>query len=119
VSGPPRAVPRGASCSWSSATTETDAREEIMTTAEPGSWIELGKRSADGHEVLLLWNRSKNRVKVAVSDGWICHHLDFELVQPDMLSAFYEPFAHAAECLAPGANGEAIASGPIPRGERR
>lgn len=90
-----------------------------MTTSEPASWVELGKRAADGLEVLLLWNRSSNRVKVAVSDRRLCHHIDFEVARADALSAFYHPFAHAAARLAPGAPDAAIAAGPIPKGERR
>ena len=41
-----------------------------MTTA--ASWVELGKRAADGLEVRLLWNRSSNRVKVVVNDVRLC-----------------------------------------------
>ena len=46
------------------------------------SWVELAKRAASGWEVVLLWNRSSNRVKVAVSDDRVCHHLDFESLRP-------------------------------------
>jgi hypothetical protein len=74
-----------------------------MSTAAPADWVELARRASDGLEVLLLWDRSSNRVKVAVSDERLCHHLDFEVARPDALSAFYHPFAHAAERLAPGA----------------
>jgi hypothetical protein len=90
-----------------------------MTTAEPASWVELGKRAADGLEVLLLWNRSSNRVKVAVNDARLCHHLDFEVAPADALRAFHHPFAQAAARLAPGASGAAIAAGPIPTGDQR
>jgi hypothetical protein len=74
-----------------------------MNTAAPTDWVELAKRASDGLEVLLLWDRSSNRVKVALIDARLCHHLDFEVARPDALSAFYHPFAHAAERLAPGA----------------
>ena len=90
-----------------------------MTTAEPASWVELGKRAADGLELLLLWNRSSNRVKVAVNDARLCHHLDFEVASADALRAFYHPFAQAAARLAPGAPRPAIASGSISKGEQR
>jgi hypothetical protein len=63
-------------------------------------WVELAKRAANGLEVALLWNRSSNRVKVAVSDERICHHLDFEVGRADALSAFYHPFADATSRLA-------------------
>jgi hypothetical protein len=82
-------------------------------------WVELAKRTADGLEVTLLWNRSSNRVKVAVSDERLCHHLDFEVARADALSAFYHPFANAAARLVPGTPGDGIASGSIPTGSRR
>ncbi|MGH2797457.1 MAG: hypothetical protein ACRDM0_07230 [Thermoleophilaceae bacterium] len=90
-----------------------------MSTAGPADWVELAKRAADGLEVVLLWDRSSNRVKVAVRDERLCHHLDFEVARADALSAFYHPFAQAAARLAPGAPGAAIASRPIPKGDRR
>jgi hypothetical protein len=62
-------------------------------------WVELGKRAAGGLEVVLLWNRSSNRVKVVVSDDRVCHHLDFEVAPADALSAFYHPFAYATSRL--------------------
>jgi hypothetical protein len=75
-------------------------KEEIMSTAGPAHWVELAKRASDGLEVVLLWDRSSNRVKVAVSDELLCHYLDLEVARPDALSAFYHPFAHAAARLA-------------------
>ena len=90
-----------------------------MSTAGRADWVELAKRASNGLEVVLLWDRSSNRVKVAVSDQWLCHHLDFEVARADALSIFHHPFAHAAARLAPGAPGAAIASQPIPKGERR
>jgi hypothetical protein len=47
-------------------------------------------RIRDGLEVVLLWDRSSNRVKVAVSDERLCHHLDFEVARADALIAFYQ-----------------------------
>jgi hypothetical protein len=66
-----------------------------MSTEGP-NWIELAKRASDGLQVLLLWDRSSNRVKVVVNDDRLCHHLDFEVDRADALHAFYHPFAHAA-----------------------
>jgi hypothetical protein len=71
-----------------------------MSTAEPADWVELAKRASTGLEVVLLWDRSSNRVKVVVSDERLCHHLDFDVARTDALSAFYHPFAHAATRLA-------------------
>jgi len=39
-----------------------------MNTSRPTDWVELAKRAADGLEVVLLWDRSRNRLKIAVSD---------------------------------------------------
>jgi hypothetical protein len=71
-----------------------------MSTERPAQWLELAKRASDGLEVVLLWDRSSNRVKVAVSDQRLCHYLDLEVARPDALSAFHHPFAHAAARLA-------------------
>ena len=96
----------------------------MLNTALDGSsvragWVELAKRAANGLEVALLWNHSSNRVKVAVSDDRVCHHLDFEIAREDALSAFYHPFAYATSHLADGARGAAFVSGPIPEREHR
>jgi hypothetical protein len=85
----------------------TRREEERMDTALIHSgtghprWVELAKRSTDGLEVVLLWNSSSNRLKVAVSDERVCHHLDLEVAGAGALSAFYHPFAYAASRLAP------------------
>jgi hypothetical protein len=99
-------------------------RREVKDTALDRStmsagWVELAKRAASGLEVVLLWNRSSNRVKVAVSDERVCHHLDFEVARADALSAFYHPFAYATSRLADGAPGAASPSGPTPKREQR
>jgi hypothetical protein len=70
--------------------------EETMSVTGSANWIELAKRASNGLEVVLLWDRTSNRVKVAVSDERVCHHLDFEVARADALSAFYHPFAYAA-----------------------
>jgi hypothetical protein len=77
-----------------------EVREETMSTTETAHWIELAKRASDGLEVVLLWDRSSNRVKVAVSDERLCHFLDLDVARSDALSAFHHPFAHAAARLA-------------------
>jgi hypothetical protein len=82
-------------------------------------WVELARRDADGLEVVLLWNRSSNRVKVAVSDERVCHHLDLEVARRDALGAFYHPFAYAASRLAPEVPSAGMASRAIPREDRR
>jgi hypothetical protein len=72
----------------------------MKTGTRPTDWIELAKRASDDLEVVLLWNRSSNRVKVAVNDERLCHHLDFEVARADALNAFHHPFAQAAARLA-------------------
>jgi hypothetical protein len=67
------------------------------TTAE--QWREMARRAGDGIEVALLWNGSLNLVKVMVSDGRLCHHLDFEVARADTFSAFRKQFADAASRL--------------------
>jgi hypothetical protein len=58
-------------------------------------WRELARRTGDGVEVALLLNKSVDLVKVVVSDGRLCHHVDLELAGAGALRAFYEPFADA------------------------
>ena len=67
-----------------------------MTSTE---WLELGRRTGVDVDVSLLWNSSLNRIKVAVSDTRICHHLDFDLADANALRAFSEPFGEAATRL--------------------
>jgi hypothetical protein len=77
------------------------SEEETMTTTAASSWVELARRASNGLEVTLLWSRSSNRVKVAVIDERLCHHLDLDIAGTDALSAFHHPFAYAAARLAP------------------
>jgi hypothetical protein len=61
-------------------------------------WRELARRTGNGVEASLLWNESVSRLKVTVSDGRLCHHLDFELAG-NPVSAFQGPFADATSSL--------------------
>jgi hypothetical protein len=58
-------------------------------------WRELARRAGNGIEVAVLWSSSGNRLKVAVSDDRLCHHLDFQLDDADVIDAFRQPFAEA------------------------
>lgn len=60
----------------------------------PSQWRELARRTGRGVEIALLWNRG--RVKVAVIDDELCHHLDFDLAGGDELRTFSERFDDAA-----------------------
>jgi hypothetical protein len=64
-------------------------------------WRELARTTGNGVEATLLWDESINRVKVAVSDGRLCHHVDFEIAGGDALKAFHRPFAAVAAQLPP------------------
>jgi hypothetical protein len=70
-----------------------------VTPEAATDWRELARRTGNGVDVALLWNPSVNRVKVAVSDAQLCHHLDFDIAGSDALSAFYRPFAQATTNL--------------------
>jgi hypothetical protein len=59
-------------------------------------WRELARRTGNDVEVAILWNR--DRLKVAVIDGELCHHLDFDLAD-DRLGVFAERFGDAARRL--------------------
>jgi hypothetical protein len=72
-------------------------------------WRELARTTTDGVEAALLWNESCNRVKVAVNDDRLCHHLEFELTDENALRAFNRPFVDVATqvALANAASGAA------------
>jgi hypothetical protein len=71
----------------------------VTATTAAGQWREVARRAGDGVEVALLWSGSLNRVKVMVSDGRLCHHLDFDVAEADAVSAFRAPFADAVANL--------------------
>jgi hypothetical protein len=68
-----------------------------VTPAAASQWRELARRTGNGVEVALLWNG--NRVKVAVMDGELCHHVDLDLADDDGLRAFTQRFGDAARRL--------------------
>jgi hypothetical protein len=70
-----------------------------VTPMATARWRELARRTGSGVEVALLWNKSVDLVKVVVSDGQLCHHVDLEVSGADELRAFSEPFAVAAARL--------------------
>jgi hypothetical protein len=72
----------------------TDINEKDSPVEMP---MELARRTGDGIDVLLLWDRSDDRITVVVDD--LRAGGSFELVAGDgkqALDAFYHPFAHAA-----------------------
>jgi hypothetical protein len=51
-------------------------------------WQELARTTGNGVEATLLWNESRNLLRVAVSDRRLCDHLDFDTVDGHLLDAF-------------------------------
>jgi hypothetical protein len=72
---------------------------KAISTAGSERWVELSRRAANDVEVALLWDSSRNRVKVAVSDDRLCHYLDFEVTRADALSDFHQRFTDATSRL--------------------
>jgi hypothetical protein len=76
--------------------TETDNQD-----SRAGMPTELAHRTADGIEVLLLWDGGDGRLRVVVDD--LRDGDSFELLADDgrqALDAFYHPFAYAAARVA-------------------
>ena len=69
----------------------------VATTAHLSQWTELASRENDGLVVFLLWNAPTDRVKVTVSDARLDHDFELHIDGADALSAFYHPFAFAAD----------------------
>jgi hypothetical protein len=80
------------------ASMHNQARKAI-STAGSARWVELSRRAANEVEIALLWDISRNRVKVAVSDDRAYHYLDFEVTRADALSAFYHRFTDTTSRL--------------------
>jgi hypothetical protein len=81
-----------------------------VTTTTALEWRELARKAGSCVEVALLWNRSLNRIKVAVIDEQLCHHLDFEVDEADAVGAFERPFADATSHLRPPDLGQDLAA---------
>jgi hypothetical protein len=63
----------------------------------PATWKELAGRENEGLEISLLWNKSAERLKVAVADARLDEKFEFDVASTDGLDAFYHPFAYAAD----------------------
>ena len=61
------------------------------------TWKELAGRENQGLEISLLWNKSADRLKVAVADARLDEKFEFDVASADALAAFYHPFAYAAD----------------------
>jgi hypothetical protein len=61
------------------------------------TWKELAGRENEGLEISLLWNKSADRLKVAVADARLDEHFEFDVAGAEALAAFYHPFAYAAD----------------------
>ena len=60
------------------------------------TWTELAGRENEGLEISLLWNKSADRLKVAVADARRDEQFEFDVATAQALAAFYHPFAYAA-----------------------
>ena len=60
------------------------------------TWKELAGRENEGLEISLLWNKSADRLKVAVADARLDEKFEFDVDGAQALAAFYHPFAYAA-----------------------
>ena len=61
------------------------------------TWKELAGRENEGLEISLLWNKSADRLKVAVADARLDEKFEFDVASADALAAFHHPFAYAAD----------------------
>ena len=61
------------------------------------TWKELAGRENEGLEISLLWDKSADRLKVAVADARLDEKFEFDVASADALAAFYHPFAYAAD----------------------
>jgi hypothetical protein len=61
------------------------------------TWKQLAGRENEGLEISLLWNKSADRVKVAVADARLDEQFEFDVAGAEALAAFYHPFAYAAD----------------------
>jgi hypothetical protein len=71
-------------------------KEATMAITTTNDWRELAQRTGDGLAVTLFWSKSAERIKVAVDDSKTGNQFDLEVAGADALSAFYHPFAFAA-----------------------
>jgi len=62
----------------------------------PEDWRELASRAADGLEILLLWSKSTDRVKLTVVDSRLGEEFELGVASRDALTAYHHPFAYAA-----------------------
>ncbi len=67
-----------------------------MCSSQQKDWDDLAIRNCDGLEVMLLWSKSAERVRVTVQDHRLGGFLDLDVPAGDALSAFYHPFPYAA-----------------------
>ena len=80
----------------------------MNSTHSHDTWTELACRANDGLEITLLWNKSTDRVKVAIADTTVDQRFDFDVASADALAAFYHPFAHAGTLGSSGAMRESL-----------
>ena len=87
-------------------------------TSTHAEWRELARRAGGDVEVSILWNESRSRVKVMVSDTRQCNYVDLEVDSHDALHAFREAFADATSHLS-AADLESALAERLPPGTNR
>lgn len=66
------------------------------TAHKTGRWEELARRTSDGLEITLLWQRGGNNVHVRVIDARTDEAFELTVHGKNALQAFYHPYAYAA-----------------------
>jgi len=82
----------------------------MSSTHSRDTWTELASRANGGLEISLLWNKSSDRVKVAIADTTLDQRFDIDVAGADALAAFYHPFAYAGTLGSTGDMRESLVS---------
>ena len=65
------------------------------------SWEELARRTSNGVEVTLFWQRDHDDVHVRVIDAGTGEAFELTVAGENALEAFYHPYAYATQASSP------------------
>lgn len=82
----------------------------MSSTHSHQAWTELASRANEGLEISLLWSKSADRVKVAITDATLDRSFEFEVAAANALAAFYHPFVYEPGLGSGGAVRESLVS---------
>lgn len=82
----------------------------MSSTHSHDAWTELASRANEGLEISLLWSKTADRVKVAITDATLDQRFEFDVAGANALEAFYHPFAYAPGLGSGGAVRESLVS---------